>query len=134
MFQKFRKKYRGNRKQNCEIHEHNTRNKYDLHTESRNTSLLQKSVLHMGVRLHKHLPLKMKKLDNFNRFSKEVKSTLLKNSFYMLEEILRAKLVQRYCWLLTISGVDLSSHIAIIQISYRFQFDRLDVKNKGLPI
>jgi len=29
--------------------EHNTRSKYDLHTQSRNTSLLQKSLLHMGV-------------------------------------------------------------------------------------
>ena len=53
-------------KQNCEIHEHSTRSKYDLHTQSRNTSLLQRIVLHMGVRLYKRLPLKIKKLDNFN--------------------------------------------------------------------
>ena len=56
----FIKKYKGDLKQNCEIHEHNTRSKYDLHTQSCNTSLLQKSVLHMGVRLHKCLPLKIK--------------------------------------------------------------------------
>jgi hypothetical protein len=90
----FIKKYKGDLKQNCEIHEHNTRSKYDLHTQSHNTSLLQKSVLlHMGVRLYKHLPLKIKKLENFNRFRKEVKSTLLNNSFYMPEEFLQAKLV-----------------------------------------
>jgi hypothetical protein len=47
----------------------------------------------MGVRLYKHLPLKIKKLYNFNRFRKEVKSTLLKNLFYMLEEFLQANLV-----------------------------------------
>jgi hypothetical protein len=41
----------------------------------------------MGVRLYKRLPLKIKKLDNFNQFSKEVKS------FYTLEEFLQAKLV-----------------------------------------
>jgi hypothetical protein len=47
----------------------------------------------MGVRLYKHLPLKIKKLDNFNQIRKEVKSTLLKNLFYMLEEFLLANLV-----------------------------------------
>ena len=31
---------------------------------------------------------------------------------------------------MTVSGVDLSFHTAIIQISYRFQFDRLDVKRR----
>jgi len=67
--------------------------KYDLHTQSSNTSLLQKSVLHMGVRFYKCLPLKIKKLDNFNQFRKEVKSTLLNNSFYTLEEFLQANLV-----------------------------------------
>ena len=56
----FIKKYEGDLKKNCEIHRHNMRNKYDLYTQSRNTSLLQKSVLHMGVRLHKRLPLRIK--------------------------------------------------------------------------
>jgi len=47
----------------------------------------------MGVRLYKHLPLKIKKLDNFNQFRKELKSMLFNNSFYTLEEFLQAKLV-----------------------------------------
>jgi hypothetical protein len=55
------KKYNGDLKYNCEIHEYNTRSKYDFHTQSRNTSLLQNSVLYMGVRLYKRLPLKIKK-------------------------------------------------------------------------
>ena len=38
----------------------------------------------MGVRLYKRLPLKIKKLDNFSQFRKEVKSMLLNNSFYTL--------------------------------------------------
>jgi hypothetical protein len=45
------KKYKGELKHNCEIHEYNTRSKYDLHTQPRNTALLQNIVLHMGVRL-----------------------------------------------------------------------------------
>ena len=67
--------------------------KYDLHTQSRNTSLLQNSVLHMAVRLYRCLPLKIKNLDNFNQFRKEVKSMLLNNSFYTFKEFLQAKLV-----------------------------------------
>jgi hypothetical protein len=51
---------------------------------------IQKKV---GVRMYKHLPLKIKKLYNFNQFRKEVKSMLLNNSFYILEEFLQAKLV-----------------------------------------
>jgi len=54
----FIKKNEGDLKKNCEIHKHNTASKYDLYTQSRNTSLLQKSVLYMGVRLYKCLPLR----------------------------------------------------------------------------
>ena len=50
-------------------------------------------MLHMGVRLYKHLPLKIKKLYNFNQFMKEVKSMSLNNSFYTPEVFLQAKLV-----------------------------------------
>jgi len=75
----FIKKYKGGLKQNCEIHEHNTRSKYDLHTQSCNTSLLQKSALHMGVRLYKHLPLKIEKLDNFNQFRKKSEISFAEN-------------------------------------------------------
>ena len=38
----FTKKHIGVLKRNYEIHEHNTRNKYDLHIQPHNTSLLQK--------------------------------------------------------------------------------------------
>jgi len=47
----FIKKYKGDLKKICEIHKHNKRSRYDLHTQSCNTSLLQKSVLNRGVRL-----------------------------------------------------------------------------------
>jgi len=48
----------------------------------------------MGVRLYKRLPLRIKKLDKFNQLRKEVKSILLNNSFYTLEEHLQAIPVQ----------------------------------------
>jgi hypothetical protein len=52
----------------------------------------------MGVRLYKLLPLEIKKLDKFNQFRKEVKSMLLNNSFYTLEEFLQAKVLQIHYW------------------------------------
>ena len=41
----FMEKHKGDLKKNCDIHKHNTRSKYDLHTQPHNTSLLQKCVL-----------------------------------------------------------------------------------------
>ena len=67
----FIKKYKGSLMQNYMIHEHNTRSKYDLHTEFCNTSLYQKSVINMGIRLYKFLPKEIKELDNFNCFKKK---------------------------------------------------------------
>jgi hypothetical protein len=80
------KKHKGDLKKNCEIHKHNMRSKYDLHTQPHNTSLLQKSVLHMGVRLYKHFPLRIKNLHKYNQFRKEAKSILLNKTIYTLEE------------------------------------------------
>ena len=46
----------------------------------------------MEVSLYEQLPWRIKHIDNYNRFRKEVKSTLLKNTIYSLEEYLRTKL------------------------------------------
>jgi len=46
----------------------------------------------MGVRLYKQLPWRIKNIDKYNRFRKEVKSTLLKNTIYSLEEYLQTAL------------------------------------------
>jgi len=56
------------------------------------TRLLQNSLLHMGARLYRQLPMRIKNLDKYNQFRKEVKSTLLNNMIYMLEEYLQAML------------------------------------------
>jgi len=52
-----------------------------------------KTLCYIWVLDSTNVPLKIKKLDNFNQFRKEVKSMLLNNSFYTLEEFLQAKLV-----------------------------------------
>jgi hypothetical protein len=43
-------KEKGDIRYNYDFHEYNTRSKHDLHTRSCNTSSLQKSVLHIGVK------------------------------------------------------------------------------------
>jgi hypothetical protein len=45
------KKHRDDLKKNCEIHDHNTRSKYDLHTQSHNTSQLQKKCAAYGCQI-----------------------------------------------------------------------------------
>jgi hypothetical protein len=41
---------------NCDIHNHNTRSKCDLHIQSCNTTQYQKSGINMGIRLFNNLP------------------------------------------------------------------------------
>jgi hypothetical protein len=90
----FVKKYKGNLKHNFVVHEHNTSGKYDVLTQFCNIYLFQKSEINMGVRLYKYLTSKIKKLENSNRYRKEVKLALLSNSFYTIKELLQAKSVQ----------------------------------------
>jgi hypothetical protein len=46
----------------------------------------------MGVRLYRHLPLRIKNVDKYNQFRKEVKFVLLNNTINTLEEYLQAVL------------------------------------------
>jgi hypothetical protein len=85
---KFLKKYQGNVKQNLEIHDHNTKKEHDLHTQHCNTVFYQKSVVNMGIKLFNKLPIQIKQLDNYKSFKKEVKTFLVHNSFYAIEEFL----------------------------------------------
>ena len=82
----FLKKLQGNVKQNVEIHGHNTRKKYELHTRHCSTVLYQKSVTNMGIKLFNKLSIQIKQLDDYKGFKREVKNFLLCNSFYTIEE------------------------------------------------
>jgi hypothetical protein len=86
-------KKKGDIKHNYDFHEYNTRSKHDLHTQSCNTSSLQKSVLHMGIKLYNCLPMRIKKMNSLKQYRKEIKSTLLRETLYTLEEFLQAQLI-----------------------------------------
>jgi len=40
----------------------------------------------MGIKLFNKLPVEIKQLDNYKNFEEEVKTFLLNNSFYTIEE------------------------------------------------
>jgi hypothetical protein len=80
------KQYQGNLQQNFAIHGHNTTNKFDLHIHYCSTVLCQRSEINMGIKLFNKLPIQIKQLNNYKGFKKEVKSFLLHNSLYAIEE------------------------------------------------
>ena len=67
----FIKKCKGHLKQNCRIHDHNTRNKWDLHTRYCNTVLYKWSVTNISIKLFNKLPVQIKQLDNYKCFKRE---------------------------------------------------------------
>ena len=69
----FLKNHQGHVKQNLEIHGHNARKKYDLHTRHCSTILYQKSVTNMGMKLFNKLPIQIKQLNDYKGFKREVK-------------------------------------------------------------
>jgi len=79
------KKYQGNRKQNFGIHGHDI---IALNTCHCSTILYQGGVINMGFKLFNKLPLQTKQLNNYKGFKREMKTFLLNNSFYMIEEFL----------------------------------------------
>jgi hypothetical protein len=62
-----------------------------LHIQGCNAALCQKSAVHMGTKLYNKLPERLKGLNNFKGFKKEVKFLLLKNAFYTNEEFLQSR-------------------------------------------
>ena len=58
----------------------------DIHIQSYNTDLYNRSVINMGTTLYNKLPGYIKQIDSYKTFKKELKSLLLMHSFYSVEE------------------------------------------------
>jgi hypothetical protein len=72
---------------NSEIHNINTRFSSDLQTPTANLTTFQKVPFHFGNKVFKRLPTNIKNTSHdINQFRSVVKSFLLINSFYSLEE------------------------------------------------
>jgi len=73
-------------RRNSDIYEYNTRRKQDLHVPSCNTSLVNRSVMNMGIRLYNEMPTRIKQLDILRDFKRKLKLFLLDHPFYSLNE------------------------------------------------
>ena len=72
---------------NIELHKINTHHKLDLHVLSVNLAKLEKGVCYSCITLFNSLPLCIKKVaHNTNKFKHELKTFLIKNLFYCVEE------------------------------------------------
>ena len=72
---------------NSNIHTYNTRGKMDIHIQSHNTDLYERSVVNMGNKLYNKLPGYIKEIDSYKTFKKEMKSLLLLHSLHSVEEL-----------------------------------------------
>jgi hypothetical protein len=68
---------------NSQKYEHNTRGKNKLYIQACNTALFQKN-----SRLYNKLPERIRILENYRCFKKEVKLLLTSNTFYSVDEFL----------------------------------------------
>jgi hypothetical protein len=84
----FIKKYNDGMAKNLDIHNYNTWRKLDFHVQHCNTVLFKRSVINMGISLYKKVPNQIKLRKNFNSIRKELKSFLLKYSFYPTDEFM----------------------------------------------
>jgi hypothetical protein len=72
---------------NSKIHNINTRFNSDLHTATANLTTFQKGLFYFGIKVFNHLPTSIKKTSHdINQFRSVLKSFLIINSFYSLEE------------------------------------------------
>jgi len=60
----------------------------DLHIKTCNTNLYKKSVINMGIRLYKKIPIHIMKLEEYISYKRKLKSFLIDHAFYSVEEFL----------------------------------------------
>jgi hypothetical protein len=75
-------------KQNLAKHNHKTRHRSDFHTQFCRTNMLKKKSVILGTKLYNRLPNHFKNVGDFKPFKKQVKTILLQESFYSIEEYL----------------------------------------------
>jgi hypothetical protein len=79
-----------NLERNLQIYQLNTTGKKKIHICACKRALFQNNALHNAVRLHNKLPERTRVLENFRSFKKEVKSLLITNTLYLINEFLNS--------------------------------------------
>jgi hypothetical protein len=75
-------------KQNLTGHDHETRHRLDFQTQFCRADIFKKSVNKMGIKLYNKLPKYLKNLENTIFFKKQLKTFLLQQTFYSIDEYL----------------------------------------------
>jgi hypothetical protein len=81
--------------QNADIHNHNTRLNKDYHVNYCRTSLLKRSVINSGIELYSKVPNKIKDMESFISFKKELKLFLVSHAFYTVKEFINLRKTRR---------------------------------------
>lgn len=71
-------------------HNYNTREGYNLMIPLHSLSKYEESPKYMSIILYNKLPNRFKSITNLNTFKRDVKSYLIQNSFYSIEEFLKS--------------------------------------------
>jgi hypothetical protein len=72
--------------QYSDMHKYSTKGKLYLYVQLCNTAHFKISVINMGIKIHKNLPFELKRINNFKVLKNKLKSYLLENCFYSLQE------------------------------------------------
>ena len=75
-------------KQNFDLHVYKTWHRLDFQTQFCRTNILKKSVNNFGTKLYNKLPNYLKNKENLKLFKKQLKSFLLQQTFYSVDEYL----------------------------------------------
>ena len=78
---------------NSNIHTYNTQRKKDIHIQSIKTDFYKRSVVDMGYKLYNKLPDYIIEIESYKTFRKELKSFLLRHTFYSVEEFVACNCV-----------------------------------------
>jgi len=71
---------------NNDVHEFNTHFNHNLHLPTANLSLVQRGVLFSGSKIYNRLPSNIKLFKDPKRFKSALKTYLIENTFYSVEE------------------------------------------------
>jgi len=71
---------------NSNVHAYNIRRKRDIHIQSYKTDLYNRSVINMGSKPYNKLPDYIKEIESYKTSRKQLKSFLLRHTFYSVEE------------------------------------------------
>jgi hypothetical protein len=82
------KKHKADLIQNINIHNHNKRLNKDYHVNYCRTSLFKRSEINRGIELYSKVPNKIKNVESFPIFKRELKFFLSSHAFYTIVEFI----------------------------------------------